>query len=153
MNARPEIDGASPSPDELLAMAFADGELSPEERLAFEKRLTKEEALGILVAEHMALDVLARRVAPREPQDFEWARLQLDPVYKTSVSLGWMLVIVGSLATLALTVYGVATNESLTPLTRVFILSALLGFLLLFLSVLMRRLRTLPLDPYRHVER
>ena len=69
------------------------------------------------------------------------------------MSLGWLLVIVGSLATLALTVYGVATNESLTPLMRILILSSLLGVLLLFLSVLMRRLRTLPLDPYRHVER
>ena len=153
MNARPEHGGAPPTPDELLAMAFADGELSPEERLAFEKRLTHESALGQLVAENMALDVLARRIAPKEPQDHEWARLQLDPFYRTSVFLGWMLVILGSLATLALTIFGVATNESLTPLIRILILSSLLGFLLLFLSILMRRLRTLPLDPYRHVER
>ncbi|MEC8494787.1 MAG: hypothetical protein VXZ39_07690, partial [Planctomycetota bacterium] len=57
----------APPPDELLAMAFADGELSPEERLAFEQRMVREEGLARLVSEHMALDVLARRVAPKEP--------------------------------------------------------------------------------------
>ena len=49
--------------------------------------------------------------------------------------------------------FGVATNDSLSAPTRVGILGALLGFLLLFLTVAARRLRTLPLDPYRHVER
>ena len=146
-------DESAPPPDELLAMAFADGELSPEERLAFEQRMVHEERLARLVAEHMALDVLARRVAPKEPQDHEWERLRLNPLFTGSRSSGWVLLVVGSVATLALTVFGVATNESLSAPTRVGILGALLGFLLLFLTVAARRLRTLPLDPYRHVER
>lgn len=144
---------AAPSEDELLAMAYADGELEPEGRLSFEKRLGVEPNLSKLVAEHLALDVIARRIAPSEPQDHEWARLKLEPLYSNTLTLGWLLVIVGSIATLALTVFGVATNEGLSMLTRLVILSSLLGFVLLFLSVLMRRLRTLPLDPYRHVER
>lgn len=146
-------DESAPPPDELLAMAFADGELSPEERLAFEQRMVHEESLARLVAEHMALDVLARRVAPKEPQDHEWERLRLNPLFIGSRSSGWVLLVLGSVATLALTVFGVATNESLSAPTRVGILGALLGFLLLFLTVAARRLRTLPLDPYRHVER
>lgn len=146
-------DESAPPPDELLAMAFADGELSPEERLAFEQRMVHEESLARLVAEHLALDVLARRVAPKEPQDHEWERLRLNPLFIGSRSSGWVLLVLGSVATLALTVFGVATNESLSAPTRVGILGALLGFLLLFLTVAARRLRTLPLDPYRHVER
>lgn len=159
MNARLQTEGAGPggegppSADELLAMAFADGELSAEERLAFEQRMVHEEHLARMVAEHMALDVLARRVAPREPQDHEWERLRLHPLFSGSVSLGWILLVMGSVATLALTVFGVATNEGLSAPMRVGILGALLGFLLLFLTVAARRLRTLPLDPYRHVER
>ncbi|MEC7232555.1 MAG: hypothetical protein VXW31_06430 [Planctomycetota bacterium] len=143
----------APPPDELLAMAFADGELSPEERLAFEQRMVREEGLARLVSEHMALDVLARRVAPKEPQDHEWERLRLNPLFVGTRSSGWALLALGSVTTLALTVFGVATNESLSIPTRVGILGALLGFLLLFLTVAARRLRTLPLDPYRHVER
>lgn len=142
-----------PSSDELLAMAFADGELSAEERLSFEQRMVHEEQLGRLVAEHMALDVLARRVAPKEPQDHEWERLRLNPLFSGSRSTGWFLLVLGSVLTLALTVFGVATNESLSAPMRVGILGALLGLLLLFITVAARRLRTLPLDPYRHVER
>lgn len=143
----------APSKDELLSMAYADGELSPEERLEFEKRLGDEPALARHVAEYLALDVISRRVAPPEPQDHEWARLQLEPLFAGTMSTGWKLVIAGSLATLALTVFGVATNEGLSIFTRLAILTALLGFVLLFLTVLIRRLRTFELDPYRHVER
>ena len=106
-------DESAPPPDELLAMAFADGELTPEERLAFEQRMVHEEGLARLVSEHMALDVLARRVAPKEPQDHEWERLRLNPLFIGSRSTGWVLLVLGSVATLALTVFGVATNESL----------------------------------------
>ena len=142
-----------PSEDELLSMAYADGELSAEERLTFEQRLGAEPALARHVAEYLALDVISRKVAPPEPQDHEWARLQLEPLFAGTLSTGWKLVIAGSLATLALTVFGVATNEGLSIFTRLAILTALLGFVLLFLTVLMRRLRTFELDPYRHVER
>ena len=143
----------APTEDELLSMAYADGELSPEERLTFEQRLSEEPTLARHVAEYLALDVISRRVAPREPQDHEWARLQLEPLFAGTLSTGWKLVIAGSLATLALTVFGVATNEGLSIFMRLAILTALLGFVLLFLTVLMRRLRTFELDPYRHVER
>ncbi|MEC8496395.1 MAG: hypothetical protein VXZ39_15815, partial [Planctomycetota bacterium] len=91
--------------------------------------------------------------APKEPQDHEWERLRLNPLFVGTRSSGWALLALGSVTTLALTVFGVATNESLSIPTRVGILGALLGFLLLFLTVAARRLRTMPLDPYRHVER
>ncbi|MEM1448575.1 MAG: hypothetical protein AAF957_11350 [Planctomycetota bacterium] len=142
-----------PSGDELLAMAYADGELSSEATSEFESRLRTEPALAHLVAEHRALEVLSRRVAPLEPADHEWNRLREDPVFKTSVGLGWSLVVAGAAISFVLAVWGVATNDSLPVWGRALILASLAGFVLLFLSVLWRRLRTYPLDPYRHVER
>lgn len=142
-----------PTEDELLAMAYADGELSGEDVVKFEVRLESEPGLVHLVAEHHALDVLSRRVAPPEPADFEWKRLRGEPVFRASVSLGWSLVILASAISFVLAVWGVSTNESLTILERSLILGMLAGFVMLFLTVLWRRLRTYPLDPYRHVER
>jgi len=146
-------DGAASEADEVLAMAYVDGELDPSARLSFEERLATEPALGRAVAEQRALAVLARRTAPREPADHEWDRLRIEPWYRGMLSGGWLLVIVGTAVSLALAAWGVATNDELDVATRAAILGSLIGFVLLFLTVLVRRLRTYELDPYRHVER
>ena len=69
---------AEPTRDELLAMAFFDGELAPEARAEFEARLADDADLRRQVAELKELDVLARNAAPREPMDHEWAALERD---------------------------------------------------------------------------
>ncbi len=156
MNARHQnLAGADaePSEEELLAMAYADGEMTPEESLRFESRMEAEPELVHRVAEHHALDVLARRIAPKEPADHDWAALQLDPLYQGTVGAGWFLLIAATALSFALAVWAVATNEGISYLHRGLILSSLLGFTLLFLTVLWRRIRAIPLDPYRHVER
>jgi anti-sigma factor RsiW len=53
-------------------MAYADGELSMEGRREFEGRMLAEPKLGRFVAEHRALEILARHAAPPEPIDTEW---------------------------------------------------------------------------------
>lgn len=134
-------------------MAYADGELSREEAVAFETRMESEPGLVHLVAENHALDVLARRVAPREPADHDWAELRNDPAFKATVGAGWVLLTIAGLVSLALVVWAIATNAAISPAGRSVILGSLGGLLLLFLSVLWRRVRAFPLDPYRHVER
>lgn len=144
---------AEPSEDDLLAMAYADGEMSPEEAVSFEARMEAEPRLVHRVAELHALDVLARRIAPPEPADRDWTALQLDPLYRGTVGIGWFLLIAATAISFALAVWAVATNEGISYVHRGLILSSLLGFTLLFLSVLWRRIRAMPLDPYRNVER
>ena len=155
MNAQHQSETHEPAPseEELLAMAYADCELSPEESVSFEARMEREPELVHRVAEHHALDVLARRIAPLEPMDRDWATLQLDPIFKGTVGMGWVLLIAATAISFALAVWGVATNNDISLLHRGLILTSLLGFTLLFLSVVWRRVRAIPLDPYRHVER
>lgn len=149
----PTGDAPPPSEDELLAMAYADGELQREEAVQFETRMENEPHLVHLVAEHHALDVLARRVAPPEPADRDWADLKKDPAFKATVGAGWMLVVIGASMSLLLGIWAVATNHSISPIGRSVILGSLVGFGLLFASVAWRRARSFPLDPYRHIER
>ena len=67
------------SSDEMLAMAYADGEMSPAERVAFEARLRQEPALADQVAEMRGLTLVTRNLIPPEPEDREWRKIARDP--------------------------------------------------------------------------
>ncbi len=141
-----------PTRDELLAMAYADGELGSEGRRELEVRLAREPQLARQVSEHRALQVLARRMAPPEPADLEWARLEAEPVQRSTRWLGWTLFVGGSIGLAAWGLWGVANSH--TPiLPRVLAMGAILGLLLLLLTTARARMRVLPHDPYRKVER
>src|SRR5260221_9774953 len=79
----------APNPEELLAMAYVDGELAPDERSAFEARLDREPALVREVAAQQRLAVLARAALPREPIDREWRALEDSALTRIGLPLGW----------------------------------------------------------------
>ena len=141
-----------PTRDQLLAMAWADGELAGPERADFERRLASEQALRREVAAHQELAVLARAAAPREPADHEWARLAREPVQKGAFLLGWLLLGIGVAGGLVFALWKLFSAD--LPPVLVLVLACLLGGIgLLFFAVLRAHLRTLPYDPYRKVER
>ena len=49
-----------PTEDELLAMAYADGELEPEARREAAKRIAEDDAFALRVAHYQRLDVTTR---------------------------------------------------------------------------------------------
>lgn len=144
---------AEPSQDELLAMAYADGELQGSERAAFEARLGRSAALRLEVARHQALEVLARRHAPPEPQDHEWRRLAADPVQRGAVGLGWVALGTGALGLAGVALWRFETDPSISLVDRALVLALVVGAGLLLAAAIRARLRTLPYDPYRNVER
>ena len=141
-----------PSRDDLLAMAYVDGELTAEGRAEFELRLQQSSELRRAVAELKELELLARAAAPREPMDHEWAALARDPVQRGALGLGYALVGLGLLGLGAFALFEVCTCD--VPLWLKLSLAALLvGGGVLLGATLRARLRTLPLDPYRKVQR
>jgi anti-sigma factor RsiW len=141
-----------PTRDELLAMAYVDGELSAEGRAEVERRMAGEPALRREVAELQELAVLARAGAPKEPADHEWAELGRDPVQRGALGLGWVLVAVGLLGLGGFGLLELLRSDA--PLAVKALLGALLlGAVLLLGATLRARLRTAPLDPYRKVQR
>ena len=141
-----------PTPDELLAMAYADGELDVEARREFEERLRTSEELAVEVARHQKINVLARNSALPEPQDFEWERLAKDPLQRTGLGLGWVLVLFGSIGGAAWIGFGLFQSD-MPVFLKLCLYALIVGFGSLFLAVLRRRLRTLPYDPYTEVQR
>jgi anti-sigma factor RsiW len=148
MTVQPE-----PTQGELLAMAYVDGELAGEERASFEARLPGEEDLARHVAHYRALDLLSRQMAPPEPADHEWARLEGEPLHDVGSKLGWGLVGVGGASLAAYGVYCLASAESISNLPKIGLLSLLGGLGLLLALTLHARVRLLPFDPYRKVKR
>lgn len=141
-----------PSEDQLLAMAYADGELDAADRRAFESRLASDPALALEVAQHKKLDLLARSVAPPEPMDHEWRRIEASPLHKTGLDLGWNLVLFGLVG---LYLWGLLTvvSSPMHLILKALVTALMVGLGILFLIVLRARWRTQDLDPYTEVRR
>ena len=141
-----------PTRDELLIMAYVDDELAAGARDDFQARLATEPELLRQVVEYQKLEILARQMAPPEPQDYEWERLTEAGWHKAGQGLGWILLFSGSIGLvgwMALLVY-----QADMPLAGKAGLGALLaGFTCLLLLRLRVRLRLLPYDPYTEVKR
>jgi anti-sigma factor RsiW len=141
-----------PTREQLLAMAYADGELAGSERVEFEALLAAREDLAREVAAHQRLLVLGRAAAGAEPLDHEWRRTADEPLQRASRGLGFALVGLGLLAGVAWLVWAILRAE-LAPALQVAVVCTLLGSLALLLAALRMRRRTLPYDPYRDLER
>ena len=142
-----------PNPDELLAMAYADGELDADSRADLEARLGADPALALQVTHQQRLNLLMRKMAPQEPKDAEWARLAEDPLHRTGVGAGFSLTLAAALGVLVLTSWGIVNSDDITTPWKLVLIALAVGVLALFLTVLRARLRTLPYDPYTSIER
>lgn len=141
-----------PTRDELLTMAYVDGELGPDDRRELEARMAHEPHLARQVAEYKGLELIARQMAPKEPQDYEWERLARDPAQRSGTFLGFLALAVGLLGLAGWAVFRVAVSDMETT-PKLLLGSAVGGLTLLFLIVLRARLRLLPTDPYTKVQR
>ena len=141
-----------PSRDELLVMAYVDGELADDQRATFETRLADEPELVRQVAAYRKLEVLARHVAPPEPADHEWKRIRAEPVRRAGVGLGWLLLAGGAFLVGVWILVEVVRSDA-TALQKFAVCAPVGGFLLLLLLRLRDRVRLYPLDPYTEVHR
>lgn len=141
-----------PSDDQILAMAYADGELAGSARTEFEVRLARDAALAREVTAQKRLHVLARHAAGPEPMDHEWDRIARSGAQRTGLGLSWALIVIGSLG---LSGWAVAEELSsgLPLLPKISIALLVAGLVSLFLLTLRNRLRTIPYDPYTQVKR
>jgi hypothetical protein len=141
-----------PTSDELLAMAYVDGELDAPARVAFEERLVREPRLAKEVTELRSLELLARHAAGPEPQDHEWNRITRSGAQRVLAPLAWTLIVLGALGLAGWCLWTELTcGLALVP--KVGVLALTLGLFLLLALNVRNRLRTLPFDPYTQVKR
>ncbi|MFH1679951.1 MAG: zf-HC2 domain-containing protein [Candidatus Eisenbacteria bacterium] len=138
-------------------MAFLDGEMDGEARARFEEHLA---ACPRCRSEFEPLsrvkEVTTRmKLADREDRDWElyWGR-----VYnRMERDAGWILLSVGATVLFSFGAYrvflGVWNDASLPVVVRIGIGCALLGIVVLFVSVARQRFHAWLRDPYRRVQR
>jgi anti-sigma factor RsiW len=141
-----------PTHDELLAMAYADGELSPAERSAFERTLAEREDLRLEVVRARRLAALARHAAGPEPMDTEWAALASEPVFRAVHHAGWWLASAGLTGLAGFGVYALWDCDA-HPFLKWMLTLAALGAVLLLFNAVRARLRTRAFDPYTEIQR
>ncbi len=141
-----------PTRDDLLVMAYVDDELADEQRAIFHNRLAEEPELSRQVAAYQKLAVLAKQMAPPEPSDLEWDRIQASPVHRTSVGAGWILLGIGTLAYVVWSCFMIAQSD-LSTFGKCAILVPALSFCWLLAIRFRDRRRMLPFDPYTEVKR
>lgn len=139
-----------PSRDELLAMAYVDDELAPEARREFEARLANESHLLREVAELRQLGVITQSIAPIETRDIVLQKFD-DAGGRAAVHIGWFVLLAVAIALFAGWV--ALVTMSLPPLFAILFATGIFALVVLFVTVLRRRLAALPHDPYRKVKR
>jgi anti-sigma factor RsiW len=145
-------DNAHPTRDELLVMAYVDDELADEQRSTFQNRLADEPELARQVAAYRKLEILTRQMAPPEPRDHEWHKLEREPEQRHGHPLGWMLVLLGTVG-LGLWLFAFVLGSTLDPWAKACLLSLGLGLTLLLFLRWRRGARLAPYDPYTEVRR
>lgn len=145
-------DERPPTPDELMAMAYADGELTPALARVFEERALREPALAREVAALRRLQVLAREAAGPEPMDSEWERIGKSGLHRAGLGVGFTLLfsgVVGAAGWAMLELW--YSTMPIAP--KLFITVFVAGFVLLLALTCRARMRTLPYDSYTKVKR
>jgi hypothetical protein len=141
-----------PSREELLAMAYVDGELDDAGRREIEGLLPQRPDLAREVVQLTRLALIARQMAPPEPMDHEWRRLETDPLQRSGTWLALVLMAAGALGMFGWAGFELYRSD-MELLPKIFLGALLAGSALLLAVVVRARLRTLPYDPYTEIER
>lgn len=142
----------APTQDELLAMAYVDGELDAPSRRDFEGKLAGRDDLRLEVTRLRRLELLARQAAGPEPMDYEWSKLARDPLHRAGLGSGFALLAGGAAVLVVTALVLLWTSDAASGLK--YGASALaLGLALIFGVTLRARLRTKPYDPYTDIQR
>lgn len=141
-----------PTTDELLAMAYADGELAPEAERVFEARLAVEPRLRVLVADQRRIAVLAREAAPSEPLELASIEIERGAPFPLLAFAGRALLVVAGLWTVLWLSFACFEDMRRPPIAGA-ALALLLGLGLLALRAVLVRRATVHLDPYRDLRR
>ncbi|MEM6795255.1 MAG: hypothetical protein AAF725_14845 [Acidobacteriota bacterium] len=138
--------------DEELLSGFLDGSLSHREMQRVRLRLEEDPEARRLYEELQALRSTALSTRFLPPEDVVWAELPATRTSRISRSLGWFVVCTWLVLVTLLALWRFL-SETGDPLEIFLVLGLPGGLVLLFLSVLLDRLKSLPSDRYRDVHR
>jgi predicted anti-sigma-YlaC factor YlaD len=138
--------------DEVLLSGYLDDALTQAEAQRIRIHLEDCGVCRGLYDELSTLREAARTTAFQEPDDAAWPELPKTRVSRFSRSLGWLVVVSWLIVVSVLALWRFLSQAG-DPLEVFIVLGLPGGFVLLFASVLLDRLRELKTDRYRGVFR
>jgi anti-sigma factor RsiW len=136
-----------------MLSAYLDGELTQGEAQRVRVHLEDCESCRRSLEDMARLQELTRELAFAEPPEARMKELEKSLSVQAPRRLGWVFVVAGTAAWLA---YGTVTyvRHWRPPTVEELLASAVVtGFVLLLVSVVVERLRQLPHDKYRRIEK
>jgi anti-sigma factor (TIGR02949 family) len=82
----------------------------------------------------------------------EWSKMMNDLTVRTSRGAGWLLYVIGLALVVGYAAYEFSVDEEIPALIKTGIAAAVIGLMLLFISVLRQRLIARKTDKYEDVE-
>lgn len=141
-----------PEDDQMLAMAFADGELRGETLEAFTQRIAREPALARAVDEFRRLEMLTRQLSPPEPRDLVWREHASGELHRLLMFGSYVCLILAA-ATGVLLILCSSFGWRVPAGPEVASALAVLGLLQMLFASLRWRKGEHGHDPYVHVKR
>lgn len=138
--------------DEELLSGYLDHALNQAQSQKIRVHIEDCDACRSLYEELRTLRTAARDTVFKEPEEEAWPELPATPSSRLSRSLGWVLVVSWLVVVSAFALWRFFSQTG-DPLEIFIVLGLPGGFVLLFLSVLIDRLRDLRTDRYRGVKR
>ena len=138
--------------DEELLSGFLDGTLSHREMQRVRLLIESNQEAKRVFREMQALRETALSTRFIAPDDEAWPELPATRMSRASRSIGWLLIC-SWLAVVTVLALWRFLSQTGDPLEIFLVLGLPGGFVLLFISVLLDRLRHLPNDRYRNVHR
>ena len=138
--------------DEELLTGYLDGVLTQADDQRVRLHLGECDACGRLIDEMRETREATMTTRFELPTDDQWNERPRGPLSRLSFGLGWLLLLVWAIGILGLVV-GHLWSEALSLTEKLVVFGGLTGAALLFLSVLIDRLKTMSRDPYRRVQR
>jgi anti-sigma factor RsiW len=137
---------------QVMLTGYLDGELSQGDAQRVRVHLDDCDECRRLYDEMAEMRKLTRSTAFRLPTDDQWRELPTGGVSRLARGLGWVLLIIWSLLVLGFAGWQLAVSPE-NLFLKVMIFAGGLGIALVFLSVLLDRLRHRRTDRYDRVEK
>jgi hypothetical protein len=138
--------------DEALLSGYLDGELTQAEEQRVRIHLEDHPEARELLEEMRSMRDATRGTRFEHPEDLQWDESPRGPLSRWFRSFGWLFVVIWLVGVGAFGLWQFITSPE-NLLEKLLAVGAVGGFALLFLSILLDRLRDLKTDRYRRVRK
>lgn len=132
---------------------YLDRELTQQETQRIDIHLAECPDCRAVLAELKRARELAGGLEIRQPSASEWKQMEEHVLERGTRKLGWIILVAWAAVTAVYALYQLAASPSEPLMVKLLVFAGLTGLTLLFVSVLLERLRESRTDRYRGVHK